>query len=94
VLAGTDAGQGPHGAIVDQIRMLVDCGMPIVRATGAASWTARRYLGLPCLEPGAPADLVAYDADPRGDLNVLRQPATIILGGQLIRTPTASAVRH
>jgi len=94
VLAGTDAGQGPHGAIVDQIRMLSDCGMPITRAIGAASWTARRYLGLPNLEPGAPADLVVYDADPRRDLDVLRRPAVIVLGGQLIHTPAASAMRQ
>jgi imidazolonepropionase-like amidohydrolase len=84
VLAGTDAGQGPHGVIVDQIQMLAACGMPITRAIGAASWTARRYLGLPSLEPGAPADLVIYDADPRCDLDVLRRAAVIILNGQPI----------
>ena len=94
VLAGTDAGQGPHGMIVDQIQMLADCGMPVTRAIGAASWTARRYLGLPSLVPGAPADLVVYDADPRRDLDILRQPAMIILAGQPIRTPAASPVRY
>jgi len=94
VLAGTDAGQGPHGTIVDQVAMLVGCGMPLTLAIGAASWTARRYLGLPALEPGAPADLVVYDADPRRDLDVLRHPAVIILGGQPIRTPAVSSVRQ
>ena len=94
VLAGTDAGQGPHGMIVDQIQMLAGCGMPVTRAIGAASWTARRYLGLPNLEPGAPADLVVYEADPRRDLGVLRQPAMIVLGGQPIRTPAAGVMRH
>jgi len=93
VLAGTDAGQGPHGAIVDQVQMLADCGLPVTHAIGAASWTARRYLGLPNLEPGAPADLVVYDADPRRDLDVLRQPAMIILDGQPIRAPAVS-VKH
>ena len=53
VLAGTDAGQDPHGAIVDQIQLLAGCGMPLTRAISAASWAARRYLGMPCLEPGA-----------------------------------------
>jgi imidazolonepropionase-like amidohydrolase len=94
VLAGTDAGQGPHGMIVDQVAMLAGCGMPLTRAIGAASWTARRYLGLPTLEPGAPADLVVYDADPRRNLDVLRCPAVIILGGQLIRVADASSVRQ
>ena len=74
--------------------MLADCGMPVTRAIGAASWNARRYLGLPSLEPGAPADLVVYDADPRRDLDVLRQPAVIILDGQPIWTPIPSSVRH
>ncbi|HYW26137.1 MAG TPA: amidohydrolase family protein [Terriglobales bacterium] len=94
VLAGTDAGQGPHGTIVDQIQMLVDCGMPITRAIGAASWTARRYLDLPGLEPGAPADLVVYDADPRDDLDTLRRPALIVLDGRPIRPTTAVAERN
>ena len=32
------------------------------------SWAARRYPGLGSLTPGAPADAVVYDADPRTDL--------------------------
>jgi imidazolonepropionase-like amidohydrolase len=93
VLAGTDAGQGPHGTLIEQIGLLVDAGMPVTSAIGAVSWTARRYLGLPCLEPGAPADLVVYDADPRRDLDVLRRPALIVLNGQPIRPPTVP-MRH
>jgi imidazolonepropionase-like amidohydrolase len=93
VLAGTDAGQGPHGAIVDQIRMLAAGGVPVARAIGAASWTARRYLSLPGLEPGAPADLVVYDADPRADLDVLRRPALIVLHGRPSRPVAAAPVR-
>src|SRR5215472_5998095 len=46
VLAGTDAGQGPHGTIVDQITRLAEAGMPVTAAIGAGSWTARRWLGL------------------------------------------------
>jgi imidazolonepropionase-like amidohydrolase len=38
-------------------------------------------LGLPGLEPGAPADLVTYAADPRGDLAELSRPAAILHGG-------------
>ncbi len=56
---------GSHATAVDQIQMFTDCAMPVTRAIGAASWTARRYLGLPSLTTGAPADLVVYDADPR-----------------------------
>jgi imidazolonepropionase-like amidohydrolase len=93
VLAGTDAGQGPHGAIVDQITMLADAGMPVTAAIGAGSWTARRWLGLACLESGAAADLVLYDADPRMDLDVLRRPALIVMDGQVIESNAGFAMR-
>ncbi|MGV1010531.1 MAG: amidohydrolase family protein [Dermatophilaceae bacterium] len=93
VLAGTDAGQSPHGLIVEQIRMLAECGLPAARAIGAASWAARTYLGLPGLEPGAPADLVVYDTDPREDFDVLDRPALIVLGGRPIRSMTGATVR-
>jgi len=93
VLAGTDAGQGPHGAIVDQITMLAEAGLPATAAIGAASWAARRWLGLACLEPGAPADLVLYDADPRTDLDVLRRPALIVMDGQVIEPQASLAMR-
>ena len=93
VLAGTDAGQEPHGAIVDQITMLAGGGMPVTAAIGAASWAARRWLGLACLEPGAPADLVVYGADPRTDLDVLRRPALIVMDGQIIESGAGLAMR-
>jgi imidazolonepropionase-like amidohydrolase len=85
VLAGTDAGQGPHGMLVDQIQLLAAGGVAPRNAIGAASWTGRRYLGLPCLETGAPADLVVYDADPGVDLDVLRRPAMIMFDGRVLQ---------
>jgi imidazolonepropionase-like amidohydrolase len=90
VLAGTDAGQAPHGTLVDQIQLLAAGGMPAREAVGAASWTGRRYLGLPCLETGAPADLVVYDADPGVDPNVLRRPAMIVLDGRVLEARAAA----
>ena len=44
-------------------------------ALAAGSWSARAYLGLGGLIPGAPADAVVYDADPRLDLDRLNAPA-------------------
>jgi imidazolonepropionase-like amidohydrolase len=93
VLAGTDAGQGPHGVIVDQITMLAEAGLPVTAAIGAGSWTARRWLGLACLESGAPADLALYGADPRTDLDVLRRPAMIVMDGQVIESNPTFAMR-
>jgi len=37
------------------------------------------------LTPGAPADAVVYDADPRTDLTLLDTPRAVILRGRLVR---------
>ena len=90
VLAGTDAAI-PHGMVRDEVQRLFDAGLPASAALGAASWEARRFLRLPLFEEGAPADLVAFDRDPRDELAVLAQPALIVLDGRVIApTPTPS----
>jgi imidazolonepropionase-like amidohydrolase len=85
VFAGTDAGGGiPHGVIADEIRALAGAGLPAEAALAAGSWAARDWLGLPCVEEGALADLVVYDADPRADLGVLARPQLTVLRGRLV----------
>lgn len=81
VLAGTDS--RPHGRIADEVRALISAGMRPHDALGAASWTARSYLGLAGLTPGAPADVVVYDEDPRTDLAQLEAPRAVVLRGVL-----------
>lgn len=85
VLAGTDAGMVPHGRVRDEVEHLLAAGLDPVAAIGAASWVARRYLGLPGIEPGAPADVVAFARDPRTDPAVLGEPLRIVLDGRLVR---------
>jgi imidazolonepropionase-like amidohydrolase len=80
ILAGTDAGIVKHGLVAEEIRLLIEAGLPSEAALAAGSWSARRYLGLPCVEEGAPADLTAYTDDPRSDLKALAQPALRMLG--------------
>jgi imidazolonepropionase-like amidohydrolase len=65
--------------------MLLRAGLTPRAALGAGSWDARRYLGLPGIEEGAPADLVGYRDDPCQDVEALRRPAVILLGGARIR---------
>jgi len=85
IYAGTDAGGSlPHGLIVREISALADAGMSATDALAAGSWAARSWLGLPGIEEGAPADLVAYDTDPRADLSVLGHPARIVLRGEVV----------
>jgi imidazolonepropionase-like amidohydrolase len=82
LLAGTDS--RPHGRITAEIRALAAAGVPPHQAIGAASWTAREFLGLEGLVPGAPADAVVYQNDPRADLGQLSAPLAVILRGKLI----------
>jgi imidazolonepropionase-like amidohydrolase len=85
VYAGTDAGGGiAHGRIVDEVVALHEMGMTTENAIGAASWTAREWLGYRGIEEGAAADVIAYDQDPRADLNALRHPSRIVLRGRVI----------
>jgi imidazolonepropionase-like amidohydrolase len=79
VLAGTDS--RPHGRIVDEVRALVEAGLRPHDALAAASWAARDYLGFAGLVPGAPADVVVYDEDPRVDLDQLEKPTAVVLRG-------------
>ncbi len=81
LLAGTDS--RPHGRVADEVRALAAAGVPAHQALGAASWTARSYLGLAGLVEGAPADVVVYDEDPRTDLRQLDRPRAVLLRGIL-----------
>jgi imidazolonepropionase-like amidohydrolase len=81
LLAGTDS--RPNGRIADEIRAMAEAGVPPHDALAAGSWAARGYLGLPGLVPGAPADVVVYNTDPRTDLAQLDHPAAVILRGRL-----------
>lgn len=85
VLAGTDAGMGPHGMVREEIGYLMDASFAQEMALAAGSWAARRFLGLPGIEEGAPADLVAYPDDPRGDAEVLGRPSLLILDGHVLK---------
>lgn len=86
VYAGTDAGGGIfHGRIADEIIALAAAGLPNEAALAAGSWAARSWLGRPGLDPGAPATLVVYPADPRADLAVLHHPTLVMLAGRPFR---------
>jgi imidazolonepropionase-like amidohydrolase len=87
VYVGTDAGGGiEHGLAAEEVLLLHEqAGMPAEAVLAAASWGARRWLGLPGLVEGGLADLVVYDRDPRRDLTVLREPRRIVLRGRVLR---------
>ncbi|MFJ4919066.1 amidohydrolase family protein [Streptomyces sp. NPDC088725] len=85
VYVGTDAGGSlPHGLVAAEVAELVKAGIPPVEALSATAWGARRWLGRPVLEEGAPGDLVVYDEDPRADVRVLAAPRRIVLDGHAV----------
>lgn len=82
LLLGTDAGTTiAHGDLALEAQQMA-LAMPAADVLAAATWKARRFLGLPVLEEGASADLVVLPADPRHDIGVLAQPTTVVLKGQ------------
>lgn len=86
VYAGSDAGSlVAHGRIADEVEALKRIGMSPTEALGAACWDARRWLGRPCLEYGASADLLCYSRDPRSGPAVLDRPDLVILRGKVFR---------
>ncbi|MBO4256580.1 amidohydrolase family protein [Streptomyces griseorubiginosus] len=85
VFVGTDAGGHlAHGLVAGEVAELVTAGIPAVEALSATTWGARRWLGRPGLEEGAPADLVVYEHDPRSDVRVLAAPRRIVLNGRIV----------
>ncbi len=84
IYAGTDAGSTiAHGRIAGEVEALKGIGMTATEALGAACWDARRWLGRAVLCPGAPADLLCFDEDPRGGPEVLSNPDRVILRGRV-----------
>ncbi|MER6166621.1 amidohydrolase family protein [Streptomyces violaceorubidus] len=85
VFVGTDAGGAlAHGLAGAEVAELVTAGIPPVEALAATTWAARRWLGRPGLEEGAPADLVVYERDPRADVRVLTAPRRVVLNGRVV----------
>lgn len=83
VLAGTDC--VPFGRIAEEVNWLLKAGLPVDVAVGAASWTARDWLGLSGrISDGVPADLVVYHEDPLVNPGVLGHPQRIILKGRVV----------
>jgi imidazolonepropionase-like amidohydrolase len=84
VLAGTDAGMLPHGAVAGEIGLLLEAGLSPDVALAAGSWAARAYLNQLGIEEGASADIVAFTDDPRTDAAILTRPVLRMLHGRIL----------
>jgi len=92
VVYGTDLGnQGPPPAVdTEELRLLVEAGLPPGRALAAATSVAADHLGLAGagrVAAGAPADLLLVEGDPLADLAALGRVRLVARGGQLAALP-------
>jgi imidazolonepropionase-like amidohydrolase len=87
IFAGTD--WFPEVTVADEIRALHAAGLSVESALAAGTWAVRAWLGDVGLEDSAPADLVIYQSDPRLALDVLEQPALVMIGGRRVDVAAA-----
>jgi imidazolonepropionase-like amidohydrolase len=85
VAYGTDSGVYPHAMVAIQFGYQVRLGQSPLDAVRSATIVAAELMGwedqVGSLRPGRFADLVALDADPLEDIEVLRRPRTVVKGG-------------
>ncbi|MCF2532995.1 amidohydrolase family protein [Yinghuangia soli] len=92
IYVGTDAGGSlAHGLVGREVGELVRAGLPVADALSAATWSARKWLGHPGLEEGAPADFVVCETDPREDVTALLAPHAVVLRGTIRDGAAATA---
>lgn len=91
---GTDAAVYPFGLGARQFAYMVRYGMTPMQAIASATSEAARALGqdgrIGSLNLGAAGDLVAVDADPIANIEVLRCIADVVQGGRLIHRADAA----
>jgi len=86
--AGTDAGSPghPHGSLVEELRLMVEAGLPTVEALRIGTLGGARLLRLDgeigTLEAGKGADLIAVDGDPSRDVTHLRDVRLVVTAGR------------
>ncbi len=82
---GTDSGVYPHAMVAIQLGYQVRLGQSTVEAIRSATIVAAELMGwedrVGSVQVGRYADLVAVDADPLVDIEVLRGPASVVKGG-------------
>jgi imidazolonepropionase-like amidohydrolase len=85
---GTDSGVYPHPMVATQLGYQVRLGQTSLEAIRSASLVAAACMGwddrVGSLDVGRYADLVAIDADPLVDIDILRRPASVMQGGAIV----------
>jgi imidazolonepropionase-like amidohydrolase len=94
IAMGTDDGNYGYGDTALELELLVEAGMTPAQAIETGTRRAAECLGLErqvgTLEAGKAADLIVLDADPLGDIKVLREAkhrALVMKGGVPVAGP-------
>lgn len=92
IVAGTDsmAGAMSPGALHEELRLLVDAGLPPAAAIRAATRNGADLLGLDDrgrIDVGAVADLVLLNADPLDNIDASTDIALVIQNGRIVHSP-------
>jgi imidazolonepropionase-like amidohydrolase len=94
VAMGTDSGVGPHGNNLEELRLLVECGMTPAQALHATTLSAAELLGvadeLGTVQPGRRADLVIVDGDALDVATLRDRIRAVYLDGRLVAGPAAT----
>jgi imidazolonepropionase-like amidohydrolase len=90
ILAGNDAGTDgtPHDDFVSELEMMAALGMEKKEVIEIATCKAANALGLESkigtIEAGKKADLLVVQGDPLQDIQVLRNPYLVMVGGKRV----------
>ncbi|HZS37065.1 MAG TPA: amidohydrolase family protein, partial [Polyangia bacterium] len=88
IALGTDAAVCPHGHNAEELRRMVELGMPPLAALEAATSSAAALLGradLGALEPGKTADVVAVPGDPLKDIRATEHVSFVMKDGVIYK---------
>jgi imidazolonepropionase-like amidohydrolase len=90
IAMGTDAGVGPHGANMHELKLLVDWGgLRPLDAITAATMGGARLLGwekrIGSIEAGKLADLIAVPGDPLADITRLENVSFVMKDGKVYK---------
>jgi imidazolonepropionase-like amidohydrolase len=90
IMAGTDTPIGlltPGFSLHEELRMLVEAGMPAQAVLVSATLRPAEFLGIEAesgtIAPGRYADLLLLDADPLADIRNTRRIQAVVRGGRL-----------
>ena len=91
IASGSDAGDFPPANAARELELMVEAGMPALRAIQAATLVNADLLGwqdrIGAVEPGKLADIIAVEGNPLADVSALRRVRFVMKGGEVYRQP-------